>query len=68
MRWLVCTCRRVLGGDMYRGLLWASPDHNFPSGRSLLGYRPVAQLPTNTDAVDTASPLHVPLNSVCMLR
>ena len=31
MRWLICTCRRVLGGD--RGLLWASPDYNFPSGR-----------------------------------
>ena len=29
MRWLICTCRRVLGGD--RGLLWASPDYNFPS-------------------------------------
>ena len=42
MRWLVCTCRRVLGGD--RGLLWAPPDYNFLSGCSLFGYRPVAQL------------------------
>ena len=42
MRWLICTCRRVLGGD--RGLLWASPDYNFPSGRSLFGFRPVAHL------------------------
>ena len=58
MRWLICTCRWVLGGD--RGLLWASPDYNFPSGRSLLGYRPVSHLPTNIDAVDTASPLRAP--------
>ena len=47
MRWLICTCRLVLGGN--RGLLWASPDDDFPSCRSLLanGYRSVSHLPTN---------------------
>ena len=35
----------------------APPDaahYNFPSGRSLLGYRPVTQLTANADAVDAA--------------
>ena len=32
----------------------ASPVYDFPSGRSLLGYRPVTQLTTNADAVDAA--------------
>ena len=43
MRWLICTCRRVLGGD--RSLLWASPDHNLPAAAACLGTTPSPNSP-----------------------